>query len=133
MAADWRADRIGAAHRGENPTVMLRMPAGFAVIGDVQFLPGCCVMVTDDEHAQGLSDLSRPARRELLASTDALGEAVEIAGKERDPSFRRINIEIQGNHDPFLHAHIWPRYGWEPPEILRRPVATYPMTRWRRR
>jgi hypothetical protein len=40
MGADWRADRIGSALRGENPTVLRRLEAGFAVIGDTQFLPG---------------------------------------------------------------------------------------------
>ena len=36
---DWKHDRIGAAERGENPTVVLRMPSGIAVMGDTQFLP----------------------------------------------------------------------------------------------
>jgi hypothetical protein len=45
---DWREDRIGSALRGENPTVMARLPGGFAVMGDVQGLPGYCVLVTDD-------------------------------------------------------------------------------------
>lgn len=39
MGADWREDRIGSALRGENPTVLRRLEAGFAVIGDTQFLP----------------------------------------------------------------------------------------------
>lgn len=37
---DWQHDRIGAALRGENPTVLARLPGGFAVFGDVQWLPG---------------------------------------------------------------------------------------------
>ena len=45
---NWRTDRIGSAIRGENPTVLARMPAGFAVIGDVQWLPGYCVLLSDD-------------------------------------------------------------------------------------
>lgn len=28
---DWRSDRIGSALRGENPTVLARMPGGFVV------------------------------------------------------------------------------------------------------
>ncbi|WP_448232066.1 hypothetical protein [Microbacterium lacticum] len=36
---DWRDDRIGAAARGENPTVLAELEGGYAVIGDVQFLP----------------------------------------------------------------------------------------------
>jgi hypothetical protein len=34
MSDDWRTDRIGSAQRGENPTVLRRLDAGFAVIGD---------------------------------------------------------------------------------------------------
>ncbi|KJY33773.1 hypothetical protein VR46_33360, partial [Streptomyces sp. NRRL S-444] len=44
--ADWRNDRIGSAHRGENPTVLRRLDQGFAVIGDRQFLPGYAVLLT---------------------------------------------------------------------------------------
>jgi diadenosine tetraphosphate (Ap4A) HIT family hydrolase len=46
---------------------------------------------------------------------DRLGEAVEVARAAADPAFRRINLEILGNTDAFLHAHVWPRYNWEPP------------------
>jgi diadenosine tetraphosphate (Ap4A) HIT family hydrolase len=127
---DWRQDRIGAALRGENPTVLARLPGGFAVIGDVQWLPGYCVLVTDDPAIDRLTDLPRPARLVYLASMERLGEAVELACAEADSAFRRINLEIQGNTDAFLHAHIWPRYDWEPPEIIGRPVAVYPMSFW---
>ena len=37
---DWRQDRIGSVLRGEHPTVLQGLEAWFAVIGDVQFLPG---------------------------------------------------------------------------------------------
>ncbi|WP_326791894.1 hypothetical protein OHA79_05715 [Streptomyces sp. NBC_00841] len=39
MTGEWRTDRIGAALRGENPTVLRRLESGFGVIGDVQFGP----------------------------------------------------------------------------------------------
>ncbi|MFL0411986.1 hypothetical protein ACH0AH_12480 [Microbacterium paludicola] len=39
-------------------------------------------------------------------------------------------MEILGNTDAFLHAHIWPRYDWEPPEIVGDPVWLYPRERW---
>ena len=44
---DWRTDRVGAALRGENPAVLRRLAGGFAVMGDVQFLPGYSVLITD--------------------------------------------------------------------------------------
>jgi hypothetical protein len=47
-----------------------------------------------------------------------------------DPAFRRVNLEILGNTDPFLHAHVWPRFDWEPAELMARPVWLYPRERW---
>ena len=127
---DWRTDRIGAALRGENPTVMKRLPGGFAVIGDVQWLPGYCVLLTDDPAVERLSDLSPDRRRAFLDAMADLGEAVERACRAADRGFRRANLEILGNTDPYLHAHIWPRYNWEPPEIVGKPVWLYPPEHW---
>ena len=106
------------------------LPAGFAVIGDVQWLPGYCVLLGDDPSVTRLTDLPRPRRLEFLASMDRLGEAVEQACAAADPAFRRVNLEILGNTDPFLHAHVWPRYEWEPPELVGKPVWLYPGERW---
>ena len=127
---DWRHDRIGSALRGENPTVLAQLPGGFAVIGDVQWLPGYCVLLSHDPSAERLSDLPRAGRLAFLASMERLGEAVEQACSRVDPGFRRVNLEILGNTDPFLHAHVWPRYDWEPAELVGRPVWLYPAERW---
>ena len=127
---DWRADRVGPALRGVNPTVLRRMSAGFAVIGDVQFLPGYCVLITDDPAADRLADLPRTRRRAFLDDMDRLGEAVQRVCQRRDPTFRRINYEILGNLDAFLHAHVRPRYQWEAAEVFNRPVAAYPSGVW---
>jgi diadenosine tetraphosphate (Ap4A) HIT family hydrolase len=127
---DWRADRIGSALRGENPTVMARLPGGIAVIGDVQWLPGYCVLLTDDPSVQRLSDLPQGKRSAFLDSMARLGQAVEQACSDFDPDFRHVNLEILGNTDPFLHAHVWPRYNWEPSDIVGRPVWLYPAERW---
>ena len=128
---DWRSDRVGAALEGRNPTVLRRMSAGFAVIGDVQFLPGYCVLITDTPGVDRLTDLPRSRRLEFLADLEQLGEAVETVCGRRDPSFRRVNLEIQGNYDAFLHAHVWPRYEWEGPDLVWRPVALHPLHEWR--
>ncbi|MCX5384135.1 diadenosine tetraphosphate hydrolase [Streptomyces sp. NBC_00083] len=127
---DWRTDRIGAALRGENPTVLRRLSAGFAVIGDVQFLPGYSVLLVDDPRVERLSDLPRAKRLDFLSDMDALGEAVELACRALDPAFRRVNLEILGNTDGFLHAHVWPRYTWEPTDLVCRPVWLYPHENW---
>jgi diadenosine tetraphosphate (Ap4A) HIT family hydrolase len=130
MADDWRMDRIGSALRGENPAVLRRLDAGFAVIGDVQFLPGYSVLLVDEPDVQRLSDLPRAKRLSFLSDMDRLGEAVERACRRLDPAFRRVNLEILGNSDGFLHAHVWPRFQWEPPDLVGMPVWLYPRERW---
>jgi diadenosine tetraphosphate (Ap4A) HIT family hydrolase len=108
----------------------MRLPASFAVIGDVQWLPGYCVLLADDPAVNRLTDLPRQRRRDFLESMDRLGEAVEWACSAADPAFRRINLEILGKTDAFLHAHIWPRYDWEPPDRIGYPVWLYPEENW---
>ncbi|GHA57975.1 HIT family protein [Streptomyces purpurascens] len=130
MVDGWRVDRIGSALRGENPAVLRRLNAGFAVIGDVQFLPGYSVLLVDDPQVERLSDLPRGKRLAFLSDMDQLGEAVERASRRMDAAFRRVNLEILGNTDGFLHAHVWPRFEWEPPELVGLPVWLYPRDRW---
>ncbi|MFB7447601.1 diadenosine tetraphosphate hydrolase [Streptomyces sp. NPDC056194] len=130
MTGEWRKDRIGAALKGENPTVLRRLTAGFAVIGDVQFLPGYSVLLVDEPDVQRLTDLPRGRRLAFLSDMEQFGEAVERACRRLDPAFRRINMEILGNKDPFLHAHVWPRHAWEPADAAGAPVWLYPPDRW---
>ncbi|WP_030775981.1 HIT family protein [Streptomyces sp. NRRL S-920] len=130
MTDDWKRDRIGSALRGENPSVLRRLGAGFAAMGDVQFLPGYSVLLTDDPAVRSLSDLPRDKRLGFLSDMDRLGEAVERACRRMDPAFRRVNLEILGNTDGFLHAHVWPRFEWEPAELVGMPVWLYPRERW---
>ncbi len=120
---DWREDRIASALRGENPTVLRRLPSGFAVIGDTQFLPGYCVLLAEPEVGH-LTELSREARSQFLLDMSLLGEAVERAGAPN--GLARINYEILGNGLPCLHAHVFPRYAWEPEERRQGPVWLYP-------
>ncbi len=127
---DWRNDRIGSALRGENPTVVRRLPSSFAVMGDVQWLPGYCVLLSDDPSVDRLSALPATKQREYLDSMALLCNAVERACADHDSAFLRVNVEILGNTDAFLHAHVWPRYAWEPDTQVRRPVWLYPAERW---
>ncbi|WP_443033104.1 hypothetical protein [Streptomyces sp. A1-5] len=43
-----------------------------------------------------------------------------------DTAFRWVNLEILGNTDAFLHAHVWPRFGWEPIDLVSKPVWLFP-------
>lgn len=125
---DFRADRVGSALAGTNPTVLRRMRAGFAVIGDGQHLPGYCVLITDDPDADQLTGLTPERQLMFLEDMAVLGRAVAAVCARRDPEFRRINLEIQGNTDAFLHAHVTPRYEWEPEDIVGWPAALHHWT-----
>lgn len=121
----WKLDRIGSARAGTNPTLLATMSQSFAVIGDTQFLPGYCVLLVDDPSIDRLTDLPKRQRLEFLESMDTLGQAVETACRATDSGFGRMNYEILGNTDAYLHAHLFPRYEWEPPEHVGRPVWLY--------
>jgi diadenosine tetraphosphate (Ap4A) HIT family hydrolase len=123
----WRNDRIGAAEHGVNPMVIARMQSGFAVIGDTQFLPGYCMLLASPQ-VDRLSDLPLGARGRFLLDMSLLGEAIERAC--RPDGLQRINYEILGNTDAYLHAHLFPRYRWEPSERAGGPVWLYPRDRW---
>ncbi|QKW10674.1 HIT family hydrolase [Streptomyces sp. NA04227] len=115
---------MGAAERGENPTVLGRMRSGWAVIGDVQHLPGYCLLLHAGT-ATALNELPRAERAEFLYDVSLLGEVVETVCRRRDPGFRRLNHEILGNTWEHLHAHLHPRFHWEPEEFRKGPVWRY--------
>ncbi|MFC7495298.1 MULTISPECIES: diadenosine tetraphosphate hydrolase [unclassified Nocardioides] len=129
MTDDFRHDRVGTALAGTNPTVLRRMRAGFAVIGDVQHLPGYCVLITDTPGVDQLTDLEPDRQLVFLEDMAILGRAVSAVCSRRDPELRRINLEIQGNTDAFLHAHVTPRYRWEPDDIVGWPAALHHWTK----
>lgn len=127
---DWRSDRVAAALEGNNPTVLAELDASFAVIGDVQFLPGYSLALTKVRGVDKLSDLPRPERLRFLADVDLVATAVENVCSQFDEGYRRVNVEILGNKDAFLHAHLWPRYEWEPVELREYPVWLYGSQKW---
>ena len=125
---DWRLDPIGTARRGEHPLLLATMRSGWAVMGDTQFLTGYALLLSNVEGASHLTDLTRSQRADFLVDLGLLGEAVMTVCNSLDPSLRRLNYEIPGNRS-YLHAHVFPRYGWEE-ELLAQPVWSYPADRW---
>jgi diadenosine tetraphosphate (Ap4A) HIT family hydrolase len=125
MGGRWEDDRLAAAEQGVNPTVLGRLRTGWAVIGDTQHLPGYCLLLYRGT-ADHLTDLPRDVRADFLLDMSLLGEAVQNVCRARDPEFNRINYEILGNSWAHLHAHVHPRYAWEPAEHRNKPVWTYP-------
>ena len=112
-------ERVAQARAGTNPKVLCRMTSGWVVMGDVQFLPGYCLLLADPVVAS-LNDLSADERIRFLSEMTLIGDALlEVTGASR------INYEILGNAEPELHAHIFPRFRDEPDHLIRRPAWFY--------
>ena len=112
-------ERVEAARRGDNPKVIRRMPSGWAVIGDAQFLEGYCLLLPDPV-VPTLNDLKGDARAAFLRDMAILGDAIlEVTGAVR------INYEMLGNLEPELHAHCFPRFDTEDHSLRTKPVWFY--------
>lgn len=121
----WKKDRIQSAANGTNPMVIAKMKSGYAAIGDTQFLPGYCVLLPFHPY-RSLEDMPVSERKDYLFDMSLIGDAVQDVCEPR-----RLNYSIYGNSDPFLHAHIFPRYDWEPEERMAYPVWQYPEVKWK--
>jgi diadenosine tetraphosphate (Ap4A) HIT family hydrolase len=119
---DWRLDRADES----GPAMRMRMRSGYAVLGATQHLPGYCLLLSDVDGADHLTDLPRPARLVFLTDMALLGEAVLTACRAADPGFLRVNYEVLGNTLHHLHAHVHARYEWEPEQYRVGPVWRYP-------
>ena len=114
--------RLEAVYRGLNPTVIARVPSGWAVLGDGQRLPGYALILSDPL-VPTLNDLPLEAQMVFLRDMVLLGQAVQDV-----TDCARVNYSIYGNSDPYLHAHVFARYAWEEPERARVPVwKSYPL------
>ncbi|EPL06923.1 HIT family protein [Pseudomonas sp. CF161] len=113
------SQRVELARHGANDKVICRMPSGWAVMGDVQFLPGYCLLLPDPVVAS-LNDLSIEARTAYLLDMTRMGDAVLAA-----TGALRMNYEILGNSEPELHCHIFPRYASEPEQKRKMPAWFY--------
>lgn len=114
------AERIDLLVRGKNPLAIARLRSGYAVMGDSQYLPGYCLLLAYPIVGK-LNDLEGAHRVAFLEDMAALGDAVIAA-----TGAVRINYSIYGNLDPFLHAHIFPRYANEPDEYRTLPPMQIP-------
>src|SRR4030042_3722085 len=106
-------ERVESIRAGTNPPLICRVPSGWVVLCDLQFLSGYCILLPDPV-VSSLNDLNRIQRAEYLCDMALVGDALmEVTGAYR------INYAITGNTDPYLHAHIVPRYLSEPDELRK--------------
>lgn len=124
LELSWSKNRVLSAKNGTNPMVIKELPGGYAVFGDVQFLPGYCVLLPKKE-VNSLNDLSIEERKTFLTDMSILGDAILSVCKPL-----RINYDILGNTDNYLHAHVFPRYEWEKETLRKMPVWLYDQSNW---
>jgi diadenosine tetraphosphate (Ap4A) HIT family hydrolase len=111
------AERVQMAREGSNPYVIRRMPSGWLVIGDVQPLPGYCLLLADPV-VESLNSLDETGRAIYARDVARVGDALLAA----TDAFR-INYETWGNSEPALHTHIMPRYMSEDENRRRKPAC----------
>ena len=121
---EWYENRILSAINWTNPMLIKELKGGYAVFGDVQFLPGYCVLLPKKE-VNSLNVLSLEEREQFLSDMSILGDAIIHSCTPT-----RVNYDILGNTDNFLHAHVFPRYEWESEERKKMPVWLYDSSNW---
>ncbi len=103
-------ERVEQARRGENQFVICRMTSGWLVIGDVQPLPGYCVLLADPV-VESINALDGARRTQYSLDVIRAGDALLAI-----TDAYRVNYETLGNSEPALHTHIIPRYRAEADE-----------------
>jgi len=91
-----------------------------AVFASEQFLPGY-VLLYPVPQIGDLHLLQLEPRTRFLQAMALIGEILAIECRAL-----RMNYLMLGNLDPYLHAHIIPRYSWEPEIYRKGPASLYP-------
>jgi diadenosine tetraphosphate (Ap4A) HIT family hydrolase len=99
---------VAQARGGNDPRLIARLPSGWVMFGERQFVKGY-TLVLPDPVVPDLNSLGGDARAQFLADMGRVGDALLAA-----TAALRINYAIFGNLEPALHAHVMPRYADEP-------------------
>ncbi len=110
---------VEECRNGTNPRLITRLKSGWAVMGEVQVVPGYCLLLPDPVPAH-LNEMREPDQIQFLTDMAHLGQALLQA-----TDALRINYEMLGNQQPALHAHLFPRYDAEPEDMGVKPVWFY--------
>jgi diadenosine tetraphosphate (Ap4A) HIT family hydrolase len=112
--------RLELLLNGQSPVLLTKMPSGFAVMGDFQHLPGYCLLLAYPV-VFSIDVLPLEGRLNFLQDMMLVGQAVSEVCQPL-----RMNYSILGNGEPFLHAHVRPRYAWEADKYRKGPYDRYP-------
>ena len=102
---------VAACRASDYASLIARMPSGWAVLGQSQFLRGYSLLLPDPV-VPHLNAMEGAHRAQFLSDMAMLGDAVfKVTGA------LRINYAMFGNMEPALHAHVVPRYVDEAVEL----------------
>ena len=111
---------VEQARAGTHHALVCRVPSGWVVLCEMQYLSGYCIHLSDPV-VPDLNVLDQAQREQYLSDMAIIGDALlEVTGAYR------INYAIMGNSDPALHAHIVPRYRSEPDPYRTNTPCSYP-------
>jgi diadenosine tetraphosphate (Ap4A) HIT family hydrolase len=102
---------VNDCRAGRYEPLIARMPSGWAVLGQSQFLFGYSLLLPDPV-VPHLNDMEHAHREAFLKDMAHLGDAVLQVTHAL-----RINYAMFGNVEPALHAHVIPRFTDEAPEL----------------
>ncbi|MGC4028362.1 MAG: hypothetical protein QM696_05800 [Steroidobacteraceae bacterium] len=103
--------RVAALQAGSDPTLIARLPSGWAVLGEQQFLRGYALLLPDPVVGT-FNDLDAAQRAQAMQDAARLGDALlAVTGAVR------INYAIFGNLEPALHIHVVPRHADEAAQL----------------
>ena len=111
----WVAD----CRAGRNPRLVGRVKSGWVVLGEVQVVPGYC-LVLPDPVVPHLNVMEKDARELLWRDVGGVGDGLLTL-----TDALRCNYELLGNLEPALHVHIFPRYASEPQALRSKPIWFY--------
>ncbi len=114
-------ERLEELRVGLNPRMVARLESGWVELASSQFRRGYCLLLADPV-AASLNDATPEVQTAFLRDMARVGDAVRAA-----TGAVRCNYSIYGNLDPFLHAHVVPRFSDEPEDERTLPPLSLPL------
>jgi diadenosine tetraphosphate (Ap4A) HIT family hydrolase len=101
-------DKVRACAGGTYPGLIEEFRHSFFVVGDHQFFPGYC-MVISKNHVRDMMDLPTKLQLEIMHEVLFASRAIQLEFKPW-----KLNHASLGNQVTHIHWHIFPRYEADP-------------------
>ena len=111
--------------KGSHSDLIARINGHYLVFGESQFLPGYMILIHKNPGFKRLSDLAIEDQIEFMLLITCIQATLTQHLEGENIDFKRCNIEVLGNKDHYVHAHIWPRFGWESNHLAQESVRSY--------